>query len=56
MEHTSKSMKENWKITTCDQLALETPLGSQPIMHAQKSPPTLDVGLVDNLNEGKLLY
>ena len=29
-------MKENQKITTCDELDLETPLGSRPIMHAQK--------------------
>ena len=36
-------MKENHNITTCDWLALETPLGSQPIMHAQKSPWKLDV-------------
>ena len=37
-----KSRKENRKITTCDWLGLETPLGSQPIMHAQKPPWTLD--------------
>jgi hypothetical protein len=37
-------------------LALETPLGSQPIMHAQKYPWTLDVEHVDNLNEGQILY
>ena len=49
-------MKENRKITTRDQLALETPLGPQPIMHAQKLSWTLDAGHVDNLNEGKLLY
>ena len=36
-----KLMKENHKITTCDRLALETPLGSRPIVHAQKSPWTL---------------
>ena len=49
-------MKENWKITTFDQLALETSLGSQPIMCGQKSPWTLDAGHVVTLNEGKLLY
>ena len=43
-------MKENWKITTCEWLALETPLGSQPILHAQKLPWTLDGEHVDNLN------
>ena len=42
-------MKENQKITTCDWWALETPLGSQPIVHAQESPWTLDVGHVDDL-------
>ena len=50
-----KLMKENQKITPCDRLALETPLASRPIMHAQKSPWTLDAGHVVNLNEGKLL-
>ena len=48
--------KQNQKITTCDRLALETPLGYRPITHAQKSLWTLDMGHVDNLNEGKLLY
>ena len=43
-------MKENWKITTCEWLALETPPGSQPILHAQKLPWTLDGEHVDNLN------
>ena len=49
-------MKENWKIKTCDWLALETSLGFQLTMHVQKSPWILDVGHVDNLDEGKLLY
>ena len=48
---------ERWYFlsATGRQLALETPLGSRPIMHAQKSPWTLDAGHVDNLNEGMLL-
>ena len=46
-----KSMKGNWKITICDWLALKRPLGSRTIIHAQKSPWTLDVGHVDNLND-----
>ena len=37
-----KLMKENQSITTCDRLALEAPLGSRLITHAQKSP--LDIG------------
>ena len=49
-------MKENRKITIRDRLALETSLGSQPIMHAKKCPWTLDARHVDTLNEGKLLY
>ena len=51
-----KLMKENHKVATCDQLALETPLGYRPIMHAQKNPWTLDVGHADDLKEGRLLY
>ena len=51
-----KLMQENWKITTRDCLALETSLGSWPIMQAQKPLWTLDARHVDNLNEGKLLY
>ena len=53
MELYLKPMKEIRKITTCDMLALETPLGSWMILHAQKSPWTLDVGHVDNLNGDK---
>lgn len=50
-----KLTKENQKSTTHDRLALETPIGSQSIMHAQKPPWTLDAWHVDILNEGKLL-
>ena len=33
-------IKEHRRMSTCDQLDLQT-LGSQPIMHAQKSPRSL---------------
>ena len=49
-------MKEDWKITTSDRLALETSLGYQPIMYGQKILWTLDAGHVVTLNKGKLLY
>ena len=49
-------MKASGKSITCVQLAFETTLGSRLIMDVQKSPWTLDVGQVDYLNEGKLLY
>jgi hypothetical protein len=48
-------MKEFWNFTTCDRLALETPLGSELTMHAQKTPWILDARHVDYLNEVKLL-
>lgn len=54
---THEHQKESRRFTTCDLLALEIPLGgSQPIMHTQKSPWALDVGHVNNLKEGKLLF
>ena len=51
-----KLMKDNRKITTSDRLTLETLLGSLPIVHAQESPWTLDVGHVDNLNEVSFFF